>query len=92
MFEKTLPIGSVVLLENATKRITIVGYCQYKVGDTSKVYDYVAVTYPEGYISADKMVLFDHAQIKRIYALGYQDEEQFAFAEKLKVALEKREQ
>lgn len=91
MFEKTLPIGSIVLLENATKRIMIVGYCQYKDGDTTKIYDYVGVTYPEGYISADKMILFDHAQIKHIYALGYQNEEQFAFREKLKVALEKNE-
>lgn len=92
MYEKTLPIGSVVLLKNATKRIMIFGYCQYKLGEMNKIYDYVGCTYPEGYLSADKMVLFDHEQIQYIYALGFQNEEQFDFRRKLADALKKNEE
>ncbi len=92
MFNRTLPIGSIVLLENANKRIMILGYCQYKQGEMTKIYDYIGCTYPEGFMSADKMVLFDHSQIKHIYALGYQNEAQFAFHDKLVVALESNEE
>ena len=30
MFNKVLPIGTIVLLKNATKRVMIIGYCKYK--------------------------------------------------------------
>lgn len=87
MFKRTLPIGSIVLLKNANKRIMILGYCQYKADEMKHIYDYIGCTYPEGFLSADKMVLFDHEQIQHIYALGFQNDEQFAFAEWLKDAL-----
>lgn len=90
MFEKTLPIGSVVLLKNATKRIMILGYCRYAAGDSSKVYDYCGCTYPEGFISPDQTVIFDHDQIEHIYALGFQNEEQFEFRKKLTQVVETR--
>lgn len=91
MFEKTLPIGSVVLLENATKRLMILGYCRYKAGDQTKIYDYCGCAYPEGFISPDQTAVFDHNQIKEIYALGFQNDEQIAFRGRLKDVLEKRE-
>lgn len=87
MFERTLPIGSVVLLKNANKRIMILGYCQYKADEMTHIYDYIGCTYPEGFLSADKMILFDHEQIQNIYALGFQNEEQLAFAKWLENAL-----
>ena len=90
MFTKTLPIGSVVLLKNANKRIMILGYCRYSADDTSKVYDYCGCTYPEGFLSPEKTIVFDHEQIEHIYALGFQDEEQFEFKENLTRILEKR--
>ena len=78
-----LPIGSVVLLKNSTKRIMIIGVCQgMKTEEGTRLYDYAGCIYPEGYISGDKNFLFNHEQIERLYALGYQDEEQFAFKEK----------
>lgn len=91
MFEKTLPIGSVVLLKNGTKRIMVLGYCRYKKGDDTKVYDYCGCTYPEGYISADKTALFDHSDIAQIYALGFQNDEQISFREHLVKVLAERE-
>lgn len=87
MFNRTLPIGSVVLLQNANKRVMILGYCQYKADEMSYIYDYIGCTYPEGFLSADKMILFDHKQIQHIYALGFQNDEQFAFTEWLKSVL-----
>lgn len=90
MFEKTLPIGSVVLLKNAQKRLMILGYCRYKEGDQTRVYDYCGCTYPEGFISPEKTAVFDHDDIAQIYALGYQNEEQIAFRQRLIQVLEKR--
>ena len=88
MFDKTLPIGSVVLLQNANKRILVTGHQKYMLGKEDKIYDYIGVPYPEGYIAADKMVLFDHEQIKYIFALGFQNLEQFEYQEKLKLQIE----
>ena len=90
MFEKTLPIGSVVLLKNATKRLMILGYSRYQAGDQTKVYDYCGCTYPEGFISPDKTAVFDHEQIAQIYALGYQNDEQIAFRQRLGQVLASR--
>ncbi|MCC8026254.1 MAG: DUF4176 domain-containing protein [Clostridium sp.] len=92
MFEKTLPIGSVVLLKGAAKRLMILGYCRYKAEDQTKVYDYCGCTYPEGFVSPDQTAVFDHDQIDQIFALGFQNDEQIAFRGRLKDLLEKREQ
>ena len=81
-----LPAGSVVLLSDSAKRVMIMGYLQARPEDKEKVYDYCGCLYPEGYMEADKIYLFDHEQIEKIYALGYIDEEQFAFREQLERA------
>ncbi|MCM1538404.1 MAG: DUF4176 domain-containing protein [bacterium] len=88
MFERTLPIGTVVLLKNATKRLMIIGYCKYKMGDNEKIYDYAACPYPEGFLSPEATALFDHEQIDKIFALGFQNEQRFLFEEKLRAAIE----
>lgn len=90
MFERTLPIGSVVLLKNATKRVMILGYSRYQQGDQTKVYDYCGCSYPEGFVSPEKTAVFDHDQIEQIYALGYQNDEQIAFRQRLAQVLENR--
>lgn len=71
-----LPIGSVVLLEDSTKKVMIIGYCQREVGTEGKLWDYSGCLFPEGYLSADKTYLFDEEQIKTVYSNGYEDEEQ----------------
>ncbi len=90
MFERTLPIGSVVLLKNATKRLMILGYSRYQAGDQTKVYDYCGCTYPEGFVSPDQTAVFDHDQIAQVYALGYQNDEQIAFRQRLEQVLANR--
>ena len=43
-----LPIGSVVLLKDATKKLVIIGILQVNPSE-NKIYDYLGVPYPEGY-------------------------------------------
>ena len=85
-----LPIGSVVLLKNSTKRLMIIGVAQVSQSEEGrKLYDYTGVLYPEGYMSAEKNYLFNLDQIDKLYAIGYQDDEQLAFKEKADALMEK---
>lgn len=79
MIQGLLPIGSVVLLKNSTKRLMIIGVCQKEQEGNGKLWDYAGCVYPEGYLGSSKTYLFNREQIEKIFALGYQDEEQFAF-------------
>lgn len=83
-----LPIGSVVLLKNAVKRLMIMGYAQQekKENDTennSKIWDYCGTLFPEGFISSDNIFLFDHDQIDKLFYSGYVDSEQAEFVSKV---------
>ena len=91
MFERTLPIGSVVSLYGAEKRLMVLGYVKYLKGDETKVYDYCGCTYPEGFLDADTTAVFDHEDIEHIYALGFQNEVQQEFRERLIQILEERD-
>ena len=83
-FEGVLPVGSVVLLEESTKKLMILGYLQSMEGDSEqKIYDYCGCLFPEGYMSADQVYLFDHEQIEEIFFLGYQDQEEQEFASRV---------
>lgn len=84
MFNGFLPIGTVVLLKESTKRVMIIGVLQKQnVEDKEVLWEYSGVLYPEGYIGPDKTFLFNVDQIEKIYAIGYQDEEQFEFKTKI---------
>lgn len=82
-YKKYLPIGSVVLLNNGTKRLMVTGFCVVPNDDKTKIYDYSGCLYPEGMLSSDEVALFNHDQIKQIYALGFSDEEEKSFKSKL---------
>lgn len=73
-----LPIGSVVLLKEANKRVMIVGRLQKQAG-TDKVWDYSACFYPEGVLNPNELFLFDHDQIQIVFFLGFQDKEGLEF-------------
>lgn len=88
-YQKFLPIGSVVLLKGATKRLMITGFCTMAVDDKSKMYDYSGCLFPEGVISSNETALFNHDQIERIFCIGFKDEEQERFMTRLKELLEK---
>ena len=79
--EKFLPLGSVVLLSGATKRLMITGFCP--VDEENEVYDYCGCMYPEGVLSSDETALFNHSQIDKIYFMGLNDKEEKVFKENL---------
>ncbi|TYQ16264.1 UNVERIFIED_CONTAM: hypothetical protein Cloal_2787 [Acetivibrio alkalicellulosi] len=84
-----LPIGTVVLLKDKTKRLMIYGRYQ-KSADNDKVWDYIGCLYPEGNIINNKAILFDHEQIERIDHMGLKDYEEESFLERLKEALKNK--
>ena len=84
MEEKYLPIGSVVMLEGATKRVMITGFIAKGIETGDKVFDYIGCLYPEGVISSDKNLLFNHENIKTVYYIGYSDTEWKELETKLK--------
>lgn len=76
--KKYLPIGSVVLLNGAEKRLMICGRLQTDVS-TDKQYDYSACLYPEGLIDSKELYMFNNEDINNVYFIGFQDEEEFRF-------------
>lgn len=89
MFEQVLPIGTVVILKGAIKRIMIMGYQQSQSEKLDKVYDYIGCLYPEGFMNIEEMLMFDHSQIEHIFGLGFQNQEQVEFREALSKELER---
>lgn len=85
-----LPIGSVVQLKNAEKKLMICGRVQIEEPD-GQMFDYSACLYPEGMLSPDKVYLFNQEDIVRVYSLGLQDEEELELKEKIKEALQRQE-
>lgn len=82
-YEKYLPIGTIVLLKNGKKKAMITGFCTADKKELDRLYDYSGCMYPEGVISSDTTLLFDHIQIDKIYHLGYRDNEEVKFKKKL---------
>lgn len=83
-----LPLGTVVSLSGIDHRIMIVGYARYKEGDMSHVYDYVGCYYPEGFVGADKTIIFDHSLIESLYYIGFNNEDSVQFMNKVVDAIE----
>lgn len=90
-YNRVLPIGTVVLLQNAEKRLMIVGYQRKKAPDDGKVYDYCGCLYPEGFMTPSEAAVFDHSQIDRIIYMGFQNPIQAQFAERLRTVLRSHE-
>lgn len=87
--EKYLPIGTVCLLKNAKKRVMVTGFAAKGKETGDKMFDYIGCLYPEGVISSDKNLLFNHDQIDKIFYMGYVDDEQKELMNKLKSYLDK---
>jgi hypothetical protein len=77
-FSELLPIGSVVLLNGADKKLMIYGIGQ--TDETNNVdYDYIGVMYPEGNMGEGTQFLFNHSDISQVFFRGYEDEERENF-------------
>ena len=84
---KYLPIGSVVLLNGGKRRVMVAGYKSLTDGEKPNEileWDYCGCIFPEGLLSSEQNLLFNHSQIEKIYCIGYFDEEARNFHEALK--------
>lgn len=77
-----LPIGSVVTLKGATKKLMIIGALVQKQ-DADKIYDYMGIPYPEGYIDSQTMFLFMHDDVESIEFVSFVNAEHQAFRTKV---------
>lgn len=78
-YEYLLPIGSVVKVKNIEQRMMIIGVLQRGKATPDKVFDYVAVPYPEGLHDTHLNIGFDHNNVEDIFFRGYEDKERSAF-------------
>lgn len=69
-----LPVGSVVLLKGGTQKTIIMGYLQFDKKNQNKIYDYMGVPFPEGYMGRNSAYLFNQDSIEKIFYRGYEDE------------------
>lgn len=90
MNQEFLPIGSIVLLKGARRKIMIFGYTP-KYED--KNYDYIGVVYPEGFIGNDiGNVLFNKDDINDVVFKGYLNPESQDLIAQLEEAAKNQEQ
>ncbi|MCR5487184.1 MAG: DUF4176 domain-containing protein [Lachnospiraceae bacterium] len=80
MYGDLLPIGSVVLLKDAKRKLMITGRI-LSDENLTQIFDYVGVIYPEGNTGEENQYFFNREGIEKVYFIGFQDEEEFAFKE-----------
>ncbi len=90
-YEYLLPIGSVVRLKNAERKLMIFGILQKEKAETGRIFDYVAVPYPEGLQGMGLNIGFNHEDIEEIIWRGYEDDDRKAFLLLMEASLWKRE-
>ncbi len=88
MYEKYLPVGTVVSLQGGTKKVLITGFVSVSEDTGDKIFDYSGCSYPEGFMSYDDVLVFDHSQIDDVVSLGYVDEDEIRFKKEMKIKLE----
>ena len=82
--QELLAQGSIVVLKGGYKKLMIVGRMQLQ-GEEEKLWDYLGVLYPEGYLGNDYTFLFNNEDIDEVIFKGYSDLED----EALKLAIRK---
>ena len=78
---KLLPVGSVVLLTGAKRRLVIIGVRQTD-NNTDTEYDYMGVLYPVGNMGEERSLFNDVDIAERVF-IGYSDPERESFLEQL---------
>lgn len=86
MFKNLLPIGSVVLLKEGSKKLMIIGIKPVKEDEPNKIYDYIGVIYPEGFLGNQYNFLFNHEDINDVVFTGYNNPERENFIDFLEKA------
>lgn len=70
--KKYLPIGSVVKLKDGKHLFMINGY---KIKNNDVIYDYCASLFPDGILSFNDVMVFNHDQIDTIVFEGYKNDD-----------------
>ncbi|RWZ58554.1 DUF4176 domain-containing protein [Halobacillus fulvus] len=79
-----LPIGSVVLTGFIEQAVMIYGRKQQQVSSQEeKVWDYVACPYPQGHLSNETNVFFNHDQIEHVLFKGLETDGELALRTEL---------
>lgn len=78
--KKYMPIGSIVQTDKSFKKFMIIGF--NKMIDNKK-YDYFACEYPFGVGKNYESIGFNHEQIKKVYYIGFVNEQERSFKSKL---------
>lgn len=74
--EELLPIGSVVKLRNAEKKVMIQGIM---LNVDEKYFDYAGVLYPEGFMGEGSQLAFQAEDIETLLFCGFIDAERQIF-------------
>jgi len=88
--ENFLPVGSIVSIRFSKEKYMIIGFCTID-GKTKKVYDYSAVRYPVGFESLDNVCMFNRMVVKKVYHLGYINDEHCDYIKKIEEVLKNKE-
>lgn len=81
-----LPIGSIVMLQDAIKPVMVTGYAQIDK-NTGVMYDYTGCLYPEGIVDATSSAVFNADKIDKILFVGYKTVEWVNYVKQAKKVL-----
>ena len=89
MNDKYLPIGSIVMLVGGEKPLMIDGFCVNPSEDENvkNIFDYSAGFYPEGLLTLDNTIVFNHEDIDKVLFKGYETEDHKSFVNILEKTL-----
>ncbi|WP_407941580.1 DUF4176 domain-containing protein [Metabacillus schmidteae] len=82
MNETLLSNGSIVLLKGGNIKLMIYGRKQVLLTEderNGKLYDYLAVPFPEGFMSPEYTYVFNHKDIAEVIFKGFVNEEEEDF-------------
>ena len=83
IFNTILPIGSIVMTENGTTPLMIVGRASlFEQDDQTGYFDYSAVPYPQGVTDGKEFIFFNQEDVAHILYFGYVTAEEQEFASK----------
>ncbi|MDE5984355.1 MAG: DUF4176 domain-containing protein [Eubacterium sp.] len=85
---KWLPLGTVVSLEGSEQKAMIIGRIQQDRNNPDVKFEYTAVLYPQGLVNPKENYMFNLSQVKRIYFLGFSNEENEIFEKQMDQYLE----
>jgi len=89
--DNLLPIGTVVSIGDETNGYIPVVIAGYGGQSSEKqIYDYIGFVFPYGYISRDKIIIFENSLIHEVIHKGYEDEDYKEMIPEIKKMLDEK--